>query len=139
LSGPSSPDPSAHAAHHVAGAPEVPGERPVGSTIERWALVALVLAMVALPTAEAIWRRFTASGVPGAAVYTQHFTLWVGFIGALPATASGHHLALSALDSLKNQQRRALDPARRLRHPVEGIGVVGELNRKSRRARWVAG
>ena len=28
----------------------------------------------------------------------QHITLWVGFLGALLATASGHHLALSTLD-----------------------------------------
>jgi C4-dicarboxylate transporter DctM subunit len=88
------------AASHVAGAPSAPGEKPGGTALERWALVAIVLVMILLPTLEAIVRRFTGSGVPGAAVYTQHFTLWVGFIGALLATATGHHLALSTVDLL---------------------------------------
>ncbi|HEX9577453.1 MAG TPA: TRAP transporter large permease subunit [Myxococcales bacterium] len=90
---------------HVAGAPELPGEKPGGTAVERWALVAIVLIMVLLPTAEAVWRRFTGSGVPGAAVYTQHLTLWVGFIGALLATATGHHLALSTADLLPEHLR----------------------------------
>ncbi len=89
-----------HAAAHVAGAPEAPGEKPGGTAVERWMLVAIVLAMVALPTLEAVVRRLTGSGVPGAAVYTEHFTLWVGFLGALLATATGHHLALSTVDLL---------------------------------------
>jgi len=33
-------------------------------------------------------------------VYTEHLTLWVGFLGAMLATASGHHLALSTVDFL---------------------------------------
>jgi len=90
---------------HVAGAPELPGEKPGGTAVERWALVAIVLIMVLLPTAEAVWRRLTGSGVPGAAVYTQHLTLWVGFIGALLATATGHHLALSTADLLPEHLR----------------------------------
>src|SRR5207237_6437888 len=88
------------ASAHVAGAPEAPGEGPGGTALERWSLVAIVLAMVLLPTLEAVVRRFTGAGVPGAAVYTQHLTLWVGFIGALLATATGHHLALSTVDLL---------------------------------------
>ena len=88
------------AASHVAGAPEAPGEKPGGTALERWALVLIVLIMIALPTLETIVRRVTGSGIPGAAVYTQHFTLWVGFLGALLATATGHHLALSTVDLL---------------------------------------
>src|SRR5260370_40583558 len=71
-------------------------------------LVAIVLAMVALPTLEAVVRRLTGSGVPGAAVYTEHFTLWVGFLGALLATATGHHLALSTVDLLPEGLPRIL-------------------------------
>jgi len=89
-----------HAAVHVAGAPEAPGEKPAGTAIERWALVLIVLAMVILPTLEAAVRRFTGGSVPGAAVYTEHFTLLVGFLGAMLATATGHHLALSTVDFL---------------------------------------
>jgi tripartite ATP-independent transporter DctM subunit len=88
------------AATHVAGAPESAGEEPAGTAFERWALVAIVLAMVVLPTLETAVRRFTGSGVPGAMVYTEHLTLWVGFLGAMLATASGHHLALSTVDFL---------------------------------------
>jgi tripartite ATP-independent transporter DctM subunit len=88
------------AAAHVAGAPEAPEEKPAGTALERWALVAIVLVMVLLPTLEAAVRRITGSGVPGAAVYTEHFTLWVGFLGAMLAIASGHHLALSTVDLL---------------------------------------
>ncbi|MGZ6144155.1 MAG: TRAP transporter small permease, partial [Myxococcales bacterium] len=93
------------AASHVAGAPEAPGEKPGGTAVERWALVVIVLAMVILPTIEAAWRRLTGSSVPGAAVYTEHLTLWVGFIGALLATATGHHLALSTVDLLPERVR----------------------------------
>lgn len=94
-------------AEHVAGAPEASGE-PGGTTVERWLLVGIVLLMVALPTLETVVRRFTGYGVPGAAVYTEHFTLWVGFLGALLATATGHHLALSTVDLLKSEKLRAL-------------------------------
>jgi len=88
------------AAAHVAGAPEAPGEKPAGTAFERWALVAIVLAMVILPTLEAVVRWQFKTSVPGAMVYTEHLTLWVGFLGAMLATASGHHLALSTVDFL---------------------------------------
>jgi tripartite ATP-independent transporter DctM subunit len=97
--------PASSAAHHVAGAPEAPGEKLGGTALERWALVAIVLAMVILPTLEAAVRRITGGSVPGAAVYTEHLTLWVGFIGALLATATGHHLALSTVDLLPPRVR----------------------------------
>jgi len=92
---------------HVAGAPEAPGEK-AGTALERWALVLIVLAMVLLPTLEAAVRRITGGSVPGAAVYTEHLTLWVGFIGAMLATATGHHLALSTVDFLPAGRPRLL-------------------------------
>jgi tripartite ATP-independent transporter DctM subunit len=88
------------AAAHVAGASEAADEKPAGTGLERWSLVAIVLAMVVLPTLEAVVRRVSGASVPGAAVYTEHLTLWVGFIGAMLATATGHHLALSTVDFL---------------------------------------
>jgi tripartite ATP-independent transporter DctM subunit len=96
------------AAAHVAGAPEAPGEGRCGTALERWLLVAIVLAMVLLPTLETAVRRLTGSGVSGAMVYTEHFTLWVGFLGAMLATASGHHLALSTADFLPQGRPRDL-------------------------------
>ena len=70
--------------------------------------MSIVLAMVALPTLETVVRRFTGYGVPGAASYTEHLTLWVGFIGALLATATNHHLALSTVDLFKSEKLRGL-------------------------------
>ena len=71
-----------------------------GTRVEAWAVVVIILAMILLPTLESIVRRFTGNGLPGSAVYTQHLTLWVGFIGALLATAAEKHLALSTIDML---------------------------------------
>ena len=86
------PDPSA--------APADRDETRSYSRVEAFAVGLLVLAMIALPAAETLARRFFGEGVPGSAVVTQHLTLWVGFLGALLATATGHHLALSTADIL---------------------------------------
>jgi len=59
---------------------------------------ALGLAMIALPAAETLARRFLDTEVPGASTIVQHLTLWVGFLGALLAAGSGRHLALSTAD-----------------------------------------
>ncbi len=69
-----------------------------GTPLERGLLAFFLLAMVALPAASTVSRRFTGRELPGSAVLAQHITLWVGFLGALLATASGHHLALSTID-----------------------------------------
>ena len=63
--------------------------------LEGAAVALLILVMMALPAAEAISRRVFGEGIPGSAVLVQHLTLWVGFLGALLATATGNHLALS--------------------------------------------
>ena len=86
-----------------------------GTRFEAWAVVVIVLAMVLLPTVQALVRRLSGAEVPGAAVYTQHLTLWVGFVGALLATAAGKHLAVSTLEML---------PAGRARTLARGYGDV---------------
>ncbi|MBK9518271.1 MAG: TRAP transporter large permease subunit [Anaeromyxobacter sp.] len=53
--------------------------------------------MIALPAASTLARRFLGRELPGSSVLAQHITLWVGFLGALLATSSGRHLALSTL------------------------------------------
>jgi tripartite ATP-independent transporter DctM subunit len=63
--------------------------------VEVWAAVVLFLLMAALPTGESLVRRLLKTGIPGAIQYTQHFTLWIGFLGALAATAYGKHLSLA--------------------------------------------
>src|SRR5512146_2813367 len=54
--------------------------------------------MVLLPAASTVSRRLLDRELPGSSVLAQHITLWVGFLGALLATASGRHLALSTLE-----------------------------------------
>ncbi len=58
----------------------------------------LLLAMIALPAASTLGRRLLGKAVPGSAVWVQHITLWIGFLGAVLATGAGKHLALSTLD-----------------------------------------
>jgi len=70
----------------------------LGTRVERFLVALLLLAMVLLPAASALSRRLAGQELPGSSVLAQHITLWVGFLGALLATASGHHLALSTLD-----------------------------------------
>jgi tripartite ATP-independent transporter DctM subunit len=74
---------------------------PVESALSRFegaAVGVLLLAMVAIPAAETLGRRFLGRGFPGSAVLVQHLTLWVGFLGALLATGAGRHLALSTTE-----------------------------------------
>lgn len=78
------------------GEPE--SEAPAGTRIERALLVFLLLAMVLLPAASTVARRLLDRELPGASILAQHMTLWVGFVGALLATATNQHLALSTLD-----------------------------------------
>jgi len=78
-----------------ASGPDAPEEAREGTRLERGAVAALLLAMIALPAASAVSRRFLGRGLPGATVLAQHLTLWTGFIGALLATAGGRHLALA--------------------------------------------
>ncbi len=80
-----------------------------GTRLERAAVTVLLLAMIALPAASTLSRRFLGRDLPGASVLAQHITLWVGFLGALLATASERHLGLSTLGILPDgPPRRAL-------------------------------
>jgi tripartite ATP-independent transporter DctM subunit len=82
--------------NHVASAFE--GREEAGrahTRLEGIAVGLLILIMIALPAAETLARRLLGEGIPGSAVVVQHLTLWVGFLGALLATATGKHLALS--------------------------------------------
>lgn len=63
--------------------------------LEHGVLVVVLAAMAVLPVLEIVGRRFFGAGVPGGILYTQHLTLWAGFLGALLATGAGKHLALA--------------------------------------------
>jgi C4-dicarboxylate transporter, DctM subunit len=58
----------------------------------------LGLVMVVLPTVQTVTRRLFESDIPGATVIVQHLTLWVGFVGAILAAATGTHLHLSTAE-----------------------------------------
>jgi C4-dicarboxylate transporter DctM subunit len=62
---------------------------------ERWSMVVIVFFMTLLPVLEVLGRATIKAGVPGGLLYTQHLTLWIGFLGALIATGQGRHLALA--------------------------------------------
>jgi C4-dicarboxylate transporter, DctM subunit len=64
--------------------------------VEMAITVVISLLMVILPVAEIILRNLRDTGIPGGSVYVQHLTLWLGFIGALAATAAGKHLGLAS-------------------------------------------
>jgi len=77
-----------------------PEPEKLGTPVERFLVAALLLAMVLLPAASTVSRRLIGRELPGSAILAQHITLWVGFLGALLATVTGHHLALSTLDAV---------------------------------------
>lgn len=68
--------------------------------VEGWILAVILLIMTVLPVVQAISRKLFGNDLAGAAVYVQHGTLWVGFLGALLATARGRHLGLSTVEML---------------------------------------
>ena len=63
---------------------------------EKGVAVAAMSLMALLPVAEFVARYTGLSGVPGSTVFVQHLTLWVAFLGATLAAASGRLLSISA-------------------------------------------
>jgi tripartite ATP-independent transporter DctM subunit len=68
--------------------------------------MAILLMMTALPVGEAVARKVFRTSIPGAGVYVQHGTLWIGFVGALLATRRGKHLGLSTAEMLPKGWKR---------------------------------
>lgn len=60
--------------------------------------------MVLIPLSEALNRRITYIGIPGAANWTQHLVLWLGLLGGILATLKKRHLAIAATKFIKNEQ-----------------------------------
>ena len=52
--------------------------------------------IVLIPSIEALTRLFNISIIPGAPIWTQHFTLWIAFIGAMLASQNNKLLALTS-------------------------------------------
>lgn len=64
--------------------------------------IAALLAMVFIPLLEALGRRVTGIGIPGASAWVQHLTLWLGLLGAYLATQRRRHLAVAITSFLKD-------------------------------------
>jgi len=65
---------------------------------EKGSVIIILLAMMVLPVLEMASRWFLHTGIPGSMLYTQQLTLWIAFLGALLAAASGRHLCLATGD-----------------------------------------
>ena len=63
---------------------------------ENLVLVVILTALVALPLLEALLRQF-GKGIPGTAIFVQHFTLIVGMLGGAVAARDNRLLSMSAL------------------------------------------
>jgi len=101
----------------------------LGGRIEGTLVGVLLLAMVAIPAAETLARRFFSRGFPGASVLVQHLTLWVGFLGAVLATGAGRHLALSTIEVIPAgwPRRAAALVSRTLSTAVCGLFAYGAV------------
>ncbi len=78
----------------VADAGSVEGPAP-GSKVEAVLVSLIALFMMFLPVVHTLVRRFFGKDIPGTGLFVQHATLWIGFLGALLATAGGKHLGLA--------------------------------------------
>ncbi|HSW48853.1 MAG TPA: TRAP transporter large permease subunit [Bryobacteraceae bacterium] len=67
---------------------------------ERWVSIAALALMSALPLIEIAGRRLAGGGIPGSIPVVQHLTLWITFLGAALAAASGRLIALSTASFL---------------------------------------
>jgi tripartite ATP-independent transporter DctM subunit len=68
-----------------------------------------VLAMVVLPIAEMLGRRYLGQGIPGSITWVQHLTLWVAFTGGIVAARDRRHLALATTTFLSPALRTYAD------------------------------
>jgi tripartite ATP-independent transporter DctM subunit len=113
-----------------------PNNEKIGSRLERWPTTFLLLAMIALPAASAAWRRLGGRDLPGASILAQHITLWIGFLGALLATATGRHLGLSTQELLPDGWPRR--SARLYAHAVSAatVALLGFASLTLVRSEW---
>src|ERR1700722_3194035 len=95
---------------------------------ERWAVTIVLLAMSIMPVLQMLIRKVSGADL-GATVWVQHGTLWVGFLGALLASARGKHLGLSTVEFLpKKHQAWARIFSATLTAAVVSLLAVASLN-----------
>jgi C4-dicarboxylate transporter DctM subunit len=69
-----------------------------GQWVEEAILALALFAMAWIPVVERVGRSGLGGGIPGAAEYLQHLTLWIGFLGAMLATRQRKHLKIVAAE-----------------------------------------
>jgi TRAP-type C4-dicarboxylate transport system permease small subunit len=67
---------------------------------ERWMLVALLLAMIALAFSQVVLRNMLSTGIGWADVAVRHLMLWVGLLGASVAAKENRHLSVDVASRL---------------------------------------
>jgi tripartite ATP-independent transporter DctM subunit len=90
----------------TAGSAVTPAAQGLHRAVEQWVIALVLVSMAVFTLLEVLGRSAVGAGVPGGLLYTQHLTLWVGFLGALLATAKGGHLALATGSFLKGERLR---------------------------------
>jgi len=60
--------------------------------------------IIVLPLAEIVLRKWFATGIPGAAPFAQHLTMWVGMLGAAIAARDGKLLSLATGEFLAHSR-----------------------------------
>jgi tripartite ATP-independent transporter DctM subunit len=93
---------------------ETHGKPGRATAIERAVIVLLTLGMVLVPVLEILMRKIHGQGL-GLGPITQRLGVWLGFVGAIVATAMGKHLGLATTTFLKPK-----NPARRIGNFASG-------------------
>jgi C4-dicarboxylate transporter DctM subunit len=93
------------------------------------ALIAMA-GIIVIPLAEIVLRKWFATGIPGAAPFAQHLTMWVGMLGAAIAARDGKLLSLATGEFLAHS--RTADVAKFLAalvgSAVATVFAVGGIN-----------
>lgn len=84
-----------------------PDDPPPGTRAEALIVSVLAIGMMVLPVLQSLLRRLFDKDIPGAALYVQHATLWIGFLGAVLAAAGGKHLGLSTTNFMARGRLRS--------------------------------
>lgn len=78
--------------------------RPALVRLENALALVAMSGIVLIPLLEIALRKFLATGIPGAAPFAQHLTMWVGLLGAAIAARDGKLLSLATGEFLAHSQ-----------------------------------
>ncbi len=88
----------------AAGAAAAPPSSGIGARIENSIALAAMAGIILLPLGEIVLRKWFATGIPGAAPFAQHLTMWVGMLGAAIAARDGKLLSLATGEFLAHSR-----------------------------------